>query len=218
MNNPFEGLSKIQITKLFDLLEVHIYNYPKNQEIAPTLKTNNIIGIILEGSAEIVKNEYNGNDIVVEKLDKNSIFGSNISATYIENYEVIAKQDTQVLIIDYERLLRPENQKYTYFNIFLTNLFNIINVKFRKANERIKVLEEKQIREKLLKYFEIEYKKTRKKYIELPFPLKDLADYISANRSAMFRELKNLKEEGFISVKNRKIILLYKNNGFDLDL
>ena len=37
-----------------------------------------------------------------------------------------------------------------------------------------------------------------------------VADYISVNRSAMFRELKNLKEEGFIEVNGKRITLLYK--------
>ena len=58
--------------------------------------------------------------------------------------------------------------------------------------------------------FEIEHKKTRLKYINLPFAFRALADYLAINRSAMFRELKNLKEEKFIEVNNRKITLLYK--------
>ena len=40
--------------------------------------------------------------------------------------------------------------------------------------------------------------------------LKDLADYMAVNRSAMFRELKNLKEEKFVAVKGKRITLLYK--------
>ena len=44
------------------------------------------------------------------------------------------------------------------------------------------------------------------KTFTLPFSLTDLADYLSIDRSAMMRELKNLKNEGII-IKNRK-----KNN------
>ena len=32
MRNPFDNLSKAQITKLYDLLGVHVYKYEKNQE------------------------------------------------------------------------------------------------------------------------------------------------------------------------------------------
>ena len=211
MVTPFEGLTKIQINKLYDLLGVHIYKFNNGQEILPTIKNENIIGIILNGYAQILNIEYNGNEIVIENLYKDSIFGSNISLTNSENYQIIAKQSTEVLVIDYNNLVNPKNLSHNYFNIFFMNLFDIINTKFREKNERIKILEQKQIRDRLLEYFEMEHKKTRLKNIYLPFSFKDLADYLAINRSAMFRELKHLKDEKFIEIKNRRITLLYKN-------
>lgn len=210
MNSPFEELTKLQINKLFDLLGAHFYTFNKNQEILPTIKNNNIIGIIMDGSAEIINIEYNGNAILIEELTKDSIFGTNISGTNNENYQIIAKQDTLVAIIDYDKLINPNNLKHNFFNIFFRNLFEIINTKSKEKNERIRVLEKKQIREKLLEYFNIKHKKSFSNYFYLPFSFKDLADYLAVNRSAMFRELKHLKEEGFIEIHNRKITLLYK--------
>ncbi len=210
MNSPFANLSKVQINKLYDLLGSHIYNFNINQEILPTIKSENIVGIILNGQAQIISIEYNGNEIVIENLFKDDIFGSNISLTNNENYQIISKTDTQILVIDYDKLLNPINLKYNYFNIFFRNLFDIINNKFKEKNERIRVLEKKQIREKLLEYFELQHKKSRLKNIYLPVSFKDLADYLAVNRSAMFRELKHLKEENLIKINNRKITLLYK--------
>ena len=211
MATPFEGLTKFQINKLFDLLGVHVYKFNKNQEILPTIKNENIVGIILEGYAQILNIEYNGNEIVIDNLYKDSVFGTNISLTNSENYQIIAKQDTDVLVIDYDKLINPQNLNHNYFNIFFRNLFDIINIKMKEKNERIKVLEKKQIREKLLEYFEMEYRKGHlNNNIFLSFSFKDLADYLAINRSAMFRELKHLKEEKLIEVNNRKVTLLYK--------
>lgn len=211
MTAPFEGLTKSQIKKLLDLLGVHVYKFNKNQEILPTIKNENIVGIILDGYAQILNIEYNGNEIVIDNLYKDSVFGTNISLTNSENYQIIAKQDTDVLVIDYDKLINPQNLNHNYFNIFFRNLFDIINIKMKEKNERIKVLEKKQIREKLLEYFEMEYKKGHlNNNIFLSFSFKDLADYLAINRSAMFRELKHLKEEKLIEVKNRRVTLLYK--------
>ena len=77
MSNPFEDLNQNQINKLFSLLGVHIYNFKKNQEILPTIKYENIISIILQGYAQIINIDYNGNEIVMENLAKNDIFGTN---------------------------------------------------------------------------------------------------------------------------------------------
>ena len=92
----------------------------------------------------------------------------------------------------------------------MKNLFDIVNSKYKQSNERIRILEKKQIRDKLLEFFEIEHKKSGSKNIYMKSTFKDLADYIAVNRSAMFRELKHLKEEKFIEVKGNKVTLLYK--------
>ena len=188
MSDPFENLSKSQINKFYELLGVHIYKFGKNQEVLPTIKNDNIIGIILDGYAQILNIEYNGNEIIIENLPKDSVFGTNISLTNSESCEIIAKQETTVLVIDYDKLINPNNLNHNYFNIFFRNLFDIINEKIKEKNERIKLLEKKQIREKLLEYFELEYKKSYLRNINLPFAFKDLADYLAVNRSAMFRE------------------------------
>ena len=210
MKLPFEGLTKLQIGKLLVLLGVHRYKYTKGEEILPTIKNENIIGIILDGFAQIMNIEYNGNEMVQENLGKDSVFGTTISATNSENCQIVAKEDTEVLVIDYIKLINPENLNHNYFNIFLSNLFDIINTKFRETNERVKILEKKQIREKLLKYFEIEHKKSRSKNIYLDSSFKDLADYLAIDRSAMFRELKHLKDDKLIEVNGRKIRILYE--------
>ena len=165
----------------------------------------------MSGKAKIINIEYNGNEIVSEELSQNSVFGTSISGINSDSCEIIAKEDTQIVVIDYNKLLDSNNLKYSYFNVFIRNLFEIINTKFRENNERLKVLEKKQIRDRLLEYFEFQYKKSGSRNIYLPFTLKSLADYLAINRSAMFRELRNLKEDKLIEIKDKRITLLYKN-------
>ena len=209
MNSPFNNLSTSQINKLFDLLGVHIYKYDKNTEILSTLKNNNILCVVMSGYAQIVYIEYNGNEIVVENLQKDGVFGTNMSGTNNENCEIIAKEDTEILVIDYRKLVNPQNTNHNFYNIFLLNLFDIINLKSKERNERIRVLEKKQIRDKLLEFFEIERKKSSSNTIVLSLSLKDLADYIAVNRSAMFRELKHLKDDNLIKINGKRIVLMY---------
>ena len=215
MRSPFDNLSKLQISKLFNLLGVHLYRYNKSEEVLPTIKNENIVCIVMEGSAQILYIEYNGNEILVENLYKDSVFGTNISGTNYDNCEIVAKSEMEVLVIDYNKLLDSRNLNHPYFNTFLRNLFDITSMKFKERNKRIRILEKKQIREKLLEYFEIEYNSNPSKAIYLPFSLKELADYIAVNRSAMFRELQRLKNDKLIEVNGRKITLLYKQSLFN---
>ncbi len=210
MKNPFENLSVQQVNKLLKNLQGHRYKYQKGQEILPTIKSENIVGIILEGKAEIISIDYNGNEIVLEKLKKNTVFTTYMNAINYENCEIVATDDTEILVFNHNSLINPGNTKHVYYNIFMQNIFDIQNNRYKDINERIRVLEKKTIRDKLLEYFDIEYKKSYMRTIELPFNLKDLADYMAVNRSAMFRELKNLKEDKIISIKGNRITLLTK--------
>lgn len=212
MNNPFEGISELQKDKLFSLLETHTYIFNKYEKILPTLKSKNIICIMLEGYAHIVNVNYNGEESIIEELPENSVFGSNISdITSIES-QIIALENSKVLVIDYNKLINYKNIKYNYYNIFITNLFNIINTQLKEKNSRIRILTQKSIRDKLLAFFENEYKLTHSRFIYLPNNFKNLADYLSINRSAMFRELRYLKDEKFIKIDGKKITLLYIPN------
>lgn len=208
--NPFNELTDLQKTKLLKLLQVHIYKYTKNEEVLPTIKNENIVCIIIKGSAQIINIDYNGNENIIETLFENDIFGTNISGTNNENYQIISKEDIEVMVIDHNILISNKNLKYDYFNMFIKNLFIIIDSKLKDTNEKIRILEKKTIRDRLLEYFDIQYKKSYQRTIELKYNFKDLADYMAVNRSAMFREIKNLKNEKLISTKGKKITLLYK--------
>lgn len=212
MNSPFDGISELQKHKLIKLLRTHTYTFNKNEEILPTSKNENIICILLEGKAQIVNISYNGEEYISEKLEKESVFGTNISGIDYNEYQIIAVEPSKVLVIQYKQLMNPENVDHKYYNIFLNNLFMIITKKLGENNNRVKILTRKSIREKLLAFFENEYKISRSKYIYLKTSFKDLADYLSVNKSAMHRELRNLKDENFIKVDGKRITLLYTPN------
>lgn len=212
MINPFDGISELQKTKLIKLLKAHTYKFNKNEEILSTSKSENIICILLEGQANIYNISYNGEEYISERLQENSLFGTYVSGIDYNEFQIRAMEPSTVLVIPYKDLVNSENIEHRYYNIFLKNVFEIIAKKLRDNNNRIKILTRKSIREKLLAYFENSYRISRSKYIYLETNFKDLADYLSINKSAMFRELRNLKDEHFIKVDGKRITLLYTPN------
>lgn len=208
MHKLFNKISVKQQVKLLKLLETSTLSFKKGTVMLSTIKEN-IIGVILEGYAQIVRTDYNGNRTIIEELEEEMIFGSTISSLSSDECELIAKEDTKVLIIDYDLIIESENNTYSYYNQFVKNLLQITTDIIDEKNERIEILTKKTIRDKLLEYFNIYRKKHGSSNIYLPFSLTDLADYLAVDRSAMSRELRYLKEEGFIETKGRKITLLY---------
>lgn len=208
MDKLFNKINPKEQKKLLKLFESNVYNYKKNTNILSTIK-DNIIGIVLDGCVQIIRTDYNGNRTIIEELDKGMLFGSVIYSLSSDECTIIAKEDTKTLIIEYERIINSNNNNYPYYNQFIKNLLVITTNIINEKNERIEILTKKTIRDKLLEYFNINIKKYAGRTLYLPFSLTDLSDYLAVDRSAMSRELKHLKEEGFISTKGRKITLLY---------
>lgn len=108
---------------------------------------------------QIVRNDIEGNRTIVEDFLENSLFGSLSYPLKNEEYQVITKEETKVVVIDFNSILNMKENRFTFYNQFLKNLINILTTIITKANERIEVLSNKSIRDKLLDYFRILSKK-----------------------------------------------------------
>ena len=209
MINLFNNIGQGNKVKLLRLLEANIFTYQANLYINNLIRSNNFIAIILTGDIEIIKINYDGQQTIMETLTKDEIFGNIISNINSENYEILTKSKTKLIIIDYDVIINYQETKYQYYNEFIKNLLMFYNERIIANNERISILSEKTIRNRLLEYFRITSLKNNSKNIYVPSTYIKLADYLGVDRSAMTRELKSLKEEGFITIKNKRITLLY---------
>ena len=208
MTKIFDNISLKNKEKL--LLKLHTFNvnYKENTVISDILNDPDEIAIIEKGYIQIIQNNYNGTSNVIEELYEGDIFS--LSTLFLSNsYDIITKEDCEVLLISYTDLVNfDENDKV--YDQFIKNLFIISNERLKEKNERIEVLTKKTIRNKLLEYFKIMSAKNGSRYIYLPFSFGALADYLAVDRCAMSREMKYLKEEGIIEVKDKRITLLYR--------
>ena len=209
MISLFKDITPNNKGKLLKLLETSNFTYQKGVNIAYLFKDKESIGLVLSGSLDIIRIDYNGTRTIIETIYEEEILGTSLTSLLSNDYEIITREDTKILWLDYNVILGINDIKYTYYNQFIKNLLMIALEKNTLKHERIEILTQKTIRNKLLEYFRIEALKNRSKIIYLKSTWQDLADYLAIDRCAMTRELKYLKEEGFISVKGRVITLLY---------
>lgn len=209
MISLFKDITPDNKSKLLKLLETSNFTYQKGVNIAYLFKDKESIGLVISGSLDIIRIDYNGTRTIIETIFEEEILGTSLTSLLSNDYEIITREDTKILWLDYNVILGINDIKYSYYNQFIKNLLMIALEKNTLKNERIEILTQKTIRNKLLEYFRIEALKNRSKIIYLKSTWQDLADYLAIDRCAMTRELKYLKEEGFISVKGRVITLLY---------
>ena len=210
MENIFEGISNKNKRKLLKTLGADTLHYKKDTSVIRLFKDDNIINFIVKGNVKVVLNTINGNQIITEDLSDGDVFSSTINYIDENETDAIVTEDTEIISMNQKDIIDFKDNSKSYYNIFIKNLFIIMTKKISERNERIQILTKKTIRYRLLEYFEIMRKKNNSLNIYLPYNYIDLAAYIAVDRSAMSRELSNLKDEGFINIKGKKITILYK--------
>ena len=200
LTHLFDSINTRNQEKLLKMLETYSLHFSKNTSIFSTFSSENVIGYIAHGFLQVIKMDKNGTKTIIEEIYENDILNTVFFSIDKNDYDVIAKEETELLFIDYESILTLKDTNKDFYIQFIKNLLKITNEKTKEKNERIEIL---------IQYFTIMSNKHSSKFIYLPFNFIDLADYLAVDRCAMSRELKYLKEEGFIEIKGKRITLLY---------
>ena len=204
----YKNTDEKKLKKLLNSLQSNTLFYKSNQTIAYSIGNRKIIGIIEEGSANLIRYDYDGKRDIIEEMNEGDIFSDLFLSTSNVELSVISTTDCKVTFIEYDDLIEEAKKSDTAL-VLVDNLIRLMANKLVKRNERIELLTTRSIRNKLLNYFELQSKKNNSKSFNLMYSYTDLADYLSVDRSAMMRELKNLKEDKLIKDTNKKITILY---------
>lgn len=206
----------IEFEKFFNDFSANCKNvqkksFKKNQTITTYIQKRNQFCILLEGEADLVRYDLNGDKSIIEHFTKNDIFGEAFYIVTTNNeLSIEAKKNCEVLFYIYDNVYQKCRNNCKFHQVLSENFSELILDKITHLNTRIEILTKRTIRDKLLGYFSILCSRNLSKTFSIPFSLTDLADFLSVDRSAMMRELKCLKDEGFIKKNGNKITLLYK--------
>lgn len=211
MSNLFANISEKEMLKLKKILRASSQKFKKNVNVLSNVNRDDFIALVDYGSIELIYTDYEGNKTIIEELETGEFFGTLTSSVKNEGISCITKEDTEITFIEYDQITNDEIIKNDFYIIFIKNLIKILTEQLNTRNTRIELLTKRTTRDKLLSYFKYIDKKTGdgSKIIRIPLSYTELANYLSVDRSAMTRELKYLKEEGFIEQINKKIKLYY---------
>ena len=164
------------------------------------------IGLILYGRAILYCCDTEGNQYLIDELNKDAVFGEPfLLPTDSQHYYVCAAEETKIMFIDYEHVIKRCDQACHHHSQMVSNLLQLTAIQSRQQNERIYMLSRSSTRKKLMAYLNALSTEKHSKDLKLPMSYTALAQYLSVDRSAMTRELKNLEMEGIIEKNGKQI-------------
>lgn len=181
---------------------VQIKEFSKDETITTYIEKRNQFCILLNGEAELVRYDFYGQKTIIGHFDRYDTFGEVFYPANTNNeLFVVAKKKSRVLFYIYDNLDYKCRKNCNFHSTLVNNLSKLLLDKIVSLNMRVELLSKRNIRDKLISYFNLLSAKTMSKTITIPFSYTDLADYLSIDRSAMMRDLKNLSDQRYYSKK-----------------
>ena len=204
-----EGVSPQEYQTMHACLGVYEQSFRPDDVIYDFGDGRGLLGIVAQGSAVVERIDRKGGRAILEHLGPGGVFGEMMmfKAAGDDSVVVRAAAPTRVSFLRSEAVMRRCEHACACHSRMVENLFRLVTEKATSLSERVEVLSRRSIREKLLRYFQLQAAKGHGPSFQLPFSLSALADYISADRSAMMRELKKMKDERLVEVAGRQVTL-----------
>lgn len=202
----FANINETDINKLLVCLQGRLKNYQKGELIFVAGHTSPFVGIILSGTANIIKENLYADRMIIRKLTQGDMFGETYACMGLKSAQVSieALSNTQVLAIDVERIVASCPNTCIFHRQLNMNLLKILSGKNIQLNQKMFYLSHKTIRNRILAFLYDEANQHKSRSFEISYNRNELSEFLCIDRSALSRELSNMKKEGLIDYnKNR---------------
>lgn len=167
------------------------------------------IGVILEGSALLTRENVMGQRVIMANLEQSDIFGEALlfSKQPLWPATIKATKVTKIMFIPLETFIDTLPDCQQCQTKILSNLLEDLSEKAILLTRKVHYLTLKGMREKIFAYLTDIYKRQQSTTIHLPHNREQMAEVLNVSRTALSRELGRLRDEGIIDITGRTVTL-----------
>ena len=205
----FRGLSPFEIKSILPCLRGSTLSYKKDEFILMAGDKIDYLGVILEGSAIIIKEDYWGRRSILDSLVVGDVFGEayGFLPDATSRVSVLTTSNVSLAYFKIDNLITMCGETCTFHTKLVKNLLQVLSTKNISLTDKIQCISKKTIRERLLDYLSLESIKHGTSTFTIPYSRQELADYLSVDRSALSNEISKLQKEGLIKSHKNKFTI-----------
>lgn len=197
----FRDVSAEEVDKFIAATGAVIKRVSKGQRILKAYEENHNIGVIVEGEAQVLAEDRFGNETVSHNLERGAMLGSTSAIMPQIPYDMAIEALTDVLVlwIPYKALLMVGPKLGRTHGLVMKNMLEAFCRKNVLMVQKIKILSQKTLRERLILYLIYKEQRQGQKKVHVPGRVQ-LAKELECNRSALTREISAMHSEGMLYV------------------
>ncbi len=206
----FAGITEEDIEPLMVCLGCYARHYKKGEYIHLIQGDIRYMGIVLEGSIQMLKEDVWGSKAIISVIKDNEIFGESLSSEHslASTVSFVAAMDTMVLKLPFERAMHTCSMTCKYHHHLIENMVSLIADRNLRLTEKLEITSRKNLREKILTFLSLESQKKSSKYFTIDMGRLEMAEYLCTDRSALTRELSRMKDAGILDYDRNTFRLL----------
>lgn len=167
-------------------------------------------GIVLSGSVQIVRVDYDGNRSLVDEIAPAGMFCETFACANVESVpvDVVVKEEGDMMFIDCRHITQICGHACSHHQQMIYNLMRAVAERNLQYDRKLEILSKRSTRDKLMTYLYMQAKVQGQNSFEIPYDRQELADYLEVERSGLSAEIGKLRKEGILKAdKNRFVIL-----------
>lgn len=206
----FRGISAKDITPMMKCLGSYERKYQKGEYISLISQRIQCTGVVLKGTVHMVKEDVWGDKTILASIGYGELFGESFVCGDADtsSVSILSKTDTRILFLPFDRVMHSCSESCEFHHRLIENMVKVIANKNVQLMEKLEIVSKKSLREKIETYLSIEAGYNRSRYFQIPMGRTELAEYLCADRSALTRELNNMKKDGVIDFDKNTFRLL----------
>lgn len=206
----FAGIDGGEIEKLLGCLSVRSEDFAKREFVMRFGESTEEVGMVLEGSVHIIKEDFWGNRNIIAEAGPSGIFAESYACVpgSLLGVSVEAAEAAKVMFMNVRRILTSCSPACAFHSRLVRNLLSVLAEKNLRLNEKLTHITQRTTREKLLSYLSAVSMRSGRTEFDIPFNRQQLADYLSVDRSAMSNELCRMRDEGLLEFSRSRFRLM----------
>lgn len=195
----FEGMDEAQLTDALSFYGARRASYLKGDTLLSIGSAVERFAVVVSGTVQVMCDDVNGHHMIMATVEAGQTFGESLCLNKAEEAPVYANAFTDCDVY----WLRAD----MFDSDPALRFMRLISGKALSMNGRIRVLSKLTLREKLNTLFSQLSAQSGPSF-DLPFDRESLAAYLGCNRSALSRELSNMRREGLIDFDRGHVKLM----------
>lgn len=167
------------------------------------------VGIVLSGGVNIIQEDFWGYRSILAHVEPGELFGEAFSCAQTKKLpvSVIATEASEIMLIDYGKIITVCSSACAFHARLVSNMLHILAKKNILLTRKMEHLSQRTTRDKILSFLSAQAVQNGSNAVTIPYNRQELADFLCVERSALSRELMQMKKDGLLDYEKNRFVL-----------